>query len=48
MPMIAIGIYLGLWIMGLIAAVIFFIWVLNQRIKEKKIEEKKHKDYDKY
>ena len=46
--MIVAGLYLGLWIIGFIVAIIFFFFVLRQRMKEKKIEEKKHKDYDKY
>ena len=45
---IAIILYLIFWILCAIGAVVFFFVVLRQRIKEKKIEKEKHKEYKDY
>ncbi|WP_157047919.1 hypothetical protein [Cellulosilyticum ruminicola] len=45
---IAIALYFIFWILCGIGAVIVFFVVLRQRIKEKKIEKEKHKEYEDY
>ncbi|WP_171903830.1 hypothetical protein [Cellulosilyticum sp. I15G10I2] len=40
--------YLALWGLGLFAAFVFLFVVLGQRLKERKSEKAKHKDYDNY
>jgi hypothetical protein len=44
----AIILYFLLWGIALIGSIVFFFFILNRRLKEKKIEKEKHKDYDKY
>lgn len=43
-PILILGFY-GLIILGSVA---LLIWAINNRLKEKKREKIKHKDYDKY
>ena len=45
---LAIILYFMFWILCAIGGVIFFFIVLAQRMKEKKIEKEKHKEYKDY
>ncbi|MEG0295912.1 MAG: hypothetical protein RR620_04275 [Clostridium sp.] len=31
-----------------VGAIVLTIWAIQNRVKEKKVEKEKHKDYDKY